>query len=102
MIITFKVMLKPNKEQEKQLYKSSNIARFIYNWALNEQIENYESGGKFISDNDLRKKLTKLKQTPEYSWLYEVSSNIAKQAIKDLCKAYKTFFTFLSKRMPLP
>lgn len=92
MLTTLKIMLKPNKIQETQLVKSSSTARFIYNWALNIQLENYKSGGKFINDSILRKQLTKLKQTEEYSWLFDVSNNIAKQSIKDLCLAYKNFF----------
>lgn len=92
MITTYKVMLKPNKGQLVQLIKSVGTSRFVYNWALNEQLENYKSGGKFINDGDLRKKLTQLKQTPEFEWLYEVSNNIGKQSVKDLCKAYKRFF----------
>ena len=66
MIKSFKIRLKPTKEQEKQLIKSANIARFVYNWTLNRQKENYNSGNKFISDNDLRKELTTLKKTDLY------------------------------------
>jgi putative transposase len=40
----------------------------------------------------LRKELTLLKQTEEYAWLYEVSNNVTKQAIKDACEAFKKFF----------
>lgn len=54
MIKSLKIRLKPNKSQEKQLYKSANTARFIYNWTLNKQIENYKQGNKFISDNVLK------------------------------------------------
>jgi len=96
MIKSVKIRLKPNKTQEKQLYKSANISRFIYNWALNKQIENYKNGGKFISDNDLRKEITQLKKS-ELSFLNEVSNNIAKQAVKDCCNAYKRFFKQQSK-----
>jgi|GEM_PF-3348495 len=39
----------------------------LFNWALDKQEKNYASGGKFLSDNDLRKELTQLKQTEEFS-----------------------------------
>lgn len=91
MIKSFKIRLKPTKEQEKQLIKSANIARFIYNWTLNRQNENYKAGNKFISDNDLRKELTVLKKTDLY-FLNEVSNNVTKQAVKDCCLAFKKFF----------
>ena len=92
VIISKKVRLKPTKEQEIQLWKSAGTARWTYNWVLNKQEENYKNGGKFISDNDLRKEITKLKQTDNLKWLSDVSNNVAKQAVKDACEAYKKFF----------
>ncbi|MGL5623146.1 RNA-guided endonuclease InsQ/TnpB family protein [Cetobacterium sp.] len=91
MILSKKIRLKPDKTQESLLCKSTGTARFIYNWTLGRQKENYENGGKFISDNDLRKEITQLKKT-ELSWLSEVSNNVAKQAVKDACNSYKSFF----------
>jgi len=98
MILGKKVRLKPTEEQEHQLWKSAGTARWAYNWALDRQEKNYASGGKFLSDNDLRKELTQLKQTEEFSWLYDVSNNITKQAIKDACEAYKKFFKHLADK----
>lgn len=95
MILSKKVRLIPTLEQEQQLWKSVGTARFIYNWALGRQEENYKLGNKFISDNDLRKEITQLKKT-EMSWLSEVSNNVAKQSVKDACEAYKRFFKGLS------
>ena len=40
MIKSYKIRLLPTKQQEKQLSKSANIARFVYNWTLNRQNEN--------------------------------------------------------------
>ena len=97
MILGRKVRLYPTKEQEQKLWQSVGTARFIYNWTLARQEENYKNGGKFISDNDLRKELTILKKT-ELNWLNEVSNNVAKQAVKDGCEAYKKFFKGLADR----
>ena len=47
MIKSYKIRLLPTKEQEKQLLKSANIARFVYNWSLNRQNENYKNGEKY-------------------------------------------------------
>ena len=85
-------MLIPNNKQKTKLFQYANIARFAYNWALGREQKNYKSGGKFLSDVDLRKEFTKMKQTQEYKWLNDVSNNVAKQAIKDACDAYKRFF----------
>ena len=97
MILSKKVRLYPSEIQEKKLWQSVGTARFIYNWTLSKQEENYKNGGKFISDGILRKELTKLKKN-ELNWLNEVSNNVAKQAIKDACNAYKRFFNRLSDK----
>lgn len=91
-MITKKVRIKPTKQQEVQLYKSSGTARFIYNWVLGKQKENYKQGNKFILDSVLRKEITQLKKTEDFKWLNEVSNNIPKQAVKDACNSYKRFF----------
>ena len=97
MILSKKVRLYPSEIQEKKLWQSVGTARFIYNWTLARQEENYKNGEKFISDGVLRKELTKLKKS-ELSWLNEVSNNVAKQAVKDACNAYKRFFNGLSDK----
>ena len=96
MIKTYKVMLYPNNKQRTKLFQNAGVSRFIYNWALSYQQKNYESGGKFVSDHALRKILTQLKQTDAFCWLHDYSNNIAKQAVKDVCNAYKKFFKDLS------
>lgn len=97
MIKSIKVMLIPNNKQKTKLFQCCNVSRFAYNWALGRQQENYKNGGKFISDNDLRKEFTQLKKTKEYEWLNQYSTNIPKQSIKDACIAYKRFFKGYSK-----
>ena len=90
-------MLIPNNKQKTKLFQCCSVGRFAYNWTLGKQQENYKNGGKFISDNDLRKEFTQLKKTKEYEWLNQYSNNIPKQAIKDACDSYKKFFKGYSK-----
>ena len=97
IIKTIRVMLIPNNKQKSKLFQYADTARFAYNWALGREKENYENGGKFISDGALRKEFTQLKKIDEYSWLNEISNNVTKQAIKDACNAYKRFFKGYSK-----
>ena len=97
MILAKKVRLYPTKEQEQKLWQSVGTARFIYNYTLAKQEENYRNGGKFISDETIRKELTQLKKS-ELTWLNEVSNNVAKQAVKDACNAYKRFFKGLANK----
>ena len=97
MILAKKVRLYPTKEQEQKLWQSVGTARFIYNYTLAKQEENYKNGGKFISDGIIRKELTQLKKS-ELTWLNEVSNNVTKQAVKDACNAYKRFFKGLANK----
>lgn len=97
MILGSKIRLLPIKEQEEKLWQAVGTARFVYNWTLAKQEENYKNGKKFIKDGDLRKELTQLKKT-EFKWLSEVSNNVAKQAVKDACNAYVRFFDGFSKK----
>lgn len=87
-----KIRIIPTKEQAILLWKSAGCSRFIYNWALDKETDNYEKGNKFINDKVLRREMTKLKKEEDFKWLYEVGSNVLKQAVKDLCLAYKKFF----------
>lgn len=97
MMLGNRVRIFPTKEQEQKLWQSVGTARYIYNWTLARQEENYLNGGKFISDGDLRKQLTQLKKD-ELAWLNEVSNNVAKQAVKDACDAYQKFFKGLADK----
>lgn len=90
-------MLIPNNKQTTKLFQYAGTARFAYNWALAKEQENHKNGGKFISDNDLRKEFTVMKHTDEYAWLNSISNNVTKQAIKDACESYKRFFKGLSR-----
>ena len=92
MIRSLRVRLNPNNKQLTKLFQYAGCARFAYNWAIIREQENYEQGNKFLSDGELRKEFTQLKKLEKYKWLNEVSSNVARQAIKDACNAYKKFF----------
>ena len=90
-------MLIPNNVQQTKMFQYAGAARFAFNWALAKEKENYEKGGKFIPDKELRKEFTRLRNSDEYAWLQNVSNNVTKQAIKDACTAYKNFFKGLQK-----
>ena len=90
MIKSIKVRLHPNNKQLTKLFQYAGCARFAYNWAISRERENHKRGDKFLSDNELRKEFTQLRN--QHSWLKNVSNNVTKQAIKDACNTYKRFF----------
>ena len=79
-----------HNKQPTKLFQYAGCARFAYNWAINREQENYNRGNKFLSDHELKKEFTRLRH--QHSWLKNVSNNVTKQAIKDVCDAYKRFF----------
>ena len=46
MIRGFRYRIYPNKEQEQQLNQMLGNARFVYNWALDRRIKEYQSEKK--------------------------------------------------------
>ena len=92
MIKSVRVRLLPNNKQRTKLFQFAGASRFAYNWALDKQMENFREGRKLQSDRELRKEFTVLRNSEEYSWLLGIFNNVTKQAIKDLCIAYKNFF----------
>ena len=67
MVKAIKVMLIPNNVQTTKMFQYAGASRFAYNWALAREIENYEKGGKFLSDAELRKEFTKLRHSDRKS-----------------------------------
>ena len=92
MIETIKVQLRPNNKQLTKLFQYAGCSRFAYNWAIAREQENYKLWNKFLSDNELRKEFTQLKKQENYKWLNNISNDVTKQAIKDDCNSYKSFF----------
>ena len=89
-------MLVPNNHQQTRLFQFAGTARFAYNWVLQKEHEAYDASEKFISNNDLRKEFTALRNSAEYPWLKTISNNVTKQAIKDCVDAYQKFFKKLT------
>ena len=91
MIKAMKIRLLPTREQEELMFKSIGCSRFSYNWALNRCNTLYKQGIKY-SINDIRKEFTQLKKQEEFKWLNEVCSKVTDESIRNLGKAFKSFF----------
>lgn len=93
---SIKIRLLPTEEQEVLMLKSSGCSRFAYNWALNKCNEKYKNNEKYSIAN-IRKEFTKLKKEEKFKWLNEVSSKVTQESIRNLDKAFKSFFNKQSK-----
>jgi putative transposase len=71
--------------------KHSGTARWAYNWGLQRKIETYRATGKTVTRFDLERELVRLKRG-DASWLFEVSSRVPIEALKDLETAFQRFF----------
>ena len=94
--VAHKIELVPNKKQEEYFVKACGVARFAYNWALeqwNKQYQAYKQDNSLPKPNefDLRKQLNAIKQE-QYPFLLEVTKCAPQQAIKNLGKAFTGFF----------
>ena len=86
----YKFRAYPNSEQRKLLAKTFGSARFIYNYYLEKKIETYKNENRTLTYNQCSKDLTMLKK--EIEWLRDVDKSALQNALKDLDKAYKSFF----------
>ena len=93
MLKGYKIRLYPTKEQEKLIWEHIHASRFMWNYMLNVQQENYKNGGKFITDFSMHKMVTPLRKEEKYSWLQNVSIHMLQRTCSDLAEAYKYFFS---------
>lgn len=90
MLKTHQFRLYPNNKQRERFIQHFGAVRFVYNWALEQKIEAYETQNKRLSRFDLTKMLPKLKR--ENKWLKETNSQSLQAANKDLESAFMGFF----------
>ena len=92
MVKGFRYRVYPNKEQEQQLNQMLGNARFVYNWALDRRIKEYQAEKKNVSAFTLMTELTQLKKQPEYDWLKLSVAQSLQQSIVNMDKAFTRFF----------
>ena len=94
---SYRFRLYPNKEQIELLAKHFGCSRYVYNFFLNERIEQYKLTGKSDNYYEQAKSLTEMKKQEETAWLNEVNSQTLQFALRSVDTAYKNFFQKLTK-----
>ena len=89
-VLTHKIALCPNQQQEAMLRQAVGVARFSYNWALAEWQSQYKAGGK-PNEAALRRLLNSVKRE-QFQWMLDVPKSVPQQAIKNLGNAFRRFF----------
>jgi putative transposase len=88
-MITFKYRLYPNKKQQKKLWQHANKLNWLYNYFLNQRIENFKNSIK-IGKKEQQTELIALKSKDET--LNEMHSQVLQQVTLRLDRSYQAFF----------
>lgn len=96
MILAHQIELQPNNKQRTYFTKASGIARFAYNWALEQWQIQYQAHKENPdrpkpTPGALRKQLNAIKRE-EFPWMLEVTKNAPQMAIIQLGDAFQRFF----------
>lgn len=89
---TFKFQLVPNKTQTKTLRRYCGCARFLYNWGLARNKEAYGTAKKYLTNYDLSREFTVLRNDPKNDWLSAVPYILGSMVLVNLDLAFKAFF----------
>ena len=96
MIAGQRIRLDPNNVQATCLSKAAGVARFSYNWALEEWQRQYDACKadptlSKPSEAALRRQLNAIKRN-DFPWMLEVTKNAPQMAIMQLGQAFENFF----------
>lgn len=96
MILAHRIALDPTVKQSIALAKACGVARFTWNWALDQWNKKYEAGEK-PNGFKLQKEWNKVKGEL-YPWVYESPKDANQRPFLNLQKAFQGFFKKTSGR----
>ena len=99
-LVAYKYRIYPTEDQQVLLSKTFGCKRVIFNHYLDIQQTRYKNKEKHLSNYDINKDITKLKEEKE--WLREVDSIALQMAAEDLSVAYENFFKSITGKRKGP
>ncbi len=90
----YRYELDPNNIQRSSLAQHAGVARFAYNWGLDQRIARYKNNqgnDRFTNAMKQHKLLNSLKKD-QFPWMYETSKCAPQEALRDLHRAFKNFY----------
>ncbi|HDN25665.1 MAG TPA: transposase [Thioploca sp.] len=93
LTLAHKICLDPNNEQEQYLKQACGIARFTWNWAL-EEWKNQSENGLKPTAFALKKQFNAIKPV-DFPWMYDVTKYASQQPFIHLQTAFNRFFNGL-------
>jgi len=90
----YRYELDPNNSQISSLAQHAGVARFAYNWGLEERIARYKNnqGNDRFTDAMKQHKLLNSLKKDQFPWIYETSKCAPQEALRDLHLAFKNFY----------
>jgi putative transposase len=88
----FRYELNPTPHQREELARHARVARWAWNWGLAVRQKAWRRRGETLNSVAVHRLLVKLKHTPRFAWLYEVSKCPPQQALRDLDRAFASFW----------
>jgi putative transposase len=88
----FRYELAPTAAQRAALTNHAGAARWAWNWGLAVRRKAWQRRRQTLNAMDLHRLLNRLKRTPRYRWLYEVSKCAPQEALRDLDRAYANWW----------
>jgi putative transposase len=100
----FRYELAPTASQRAALSNHAGAARWAWNWGLSVRRKAWRRRRQTLTAIELHRLLNRLKRTPRYGWLYEVSKCAPQEALRDLDRAYANCWRGrnASRRVGLP
>ena len=95
----YRYELDPNNIQRTSLVQHAGVARFAYNWGLEQRIKQYKNnqGNDRFTDAMKQNKLRNSLKKTEFSWMYKTSKCAPQEALRDLHRAFQNFYRGMKK-----
>lgn len=108
MLKGFQYRCYPTISQRAKIAQHFGCCRFVWNWALHQKIQAYQTEQKTLSCINLITQLPILKRQTETVWLADVDSQALQMALRNLDNAFQRFFSkqngfpkFKSRKYPV-
>ena len=90
----YRYELDPNNSQRSYLLQHAGVARFAYNWGLEQRITLFrknQGAARFTDAMKQHKLINSLKRT-QFPWMYECSKCAPQEALRNLARAFNNFY----------
>lgn len=88
----FRYELAPTAAQRHALIAHAGAARWAWNWGLAVRTKAWRRRRESLNAVALHRLLNRLKRTPRFGWLYEVSKCAPQEALRDLDRAFVSYW----------